>query len=493
MKIHKKLGWLMAPLFLGVLLFSGSAANAAASVVVVHPGDMQGWSFFLEGAGTTGEGEMVAGPGTPPLLSGSARLATPGATDGSALGKLGYDGVRLDEITSLQYSTYRTAGDPAEAVALQLNIDDDVTDADDSWKGRLVFEPYYSETVETGEWQTWDTLTQGGWWGTGAAISGTCSIASPCTWAQVLAAFPDAGIHNSLGAVIFKAGSNWAGFDGNVDALTIGVNGNETTYDFELDAPDFDAPDVAITAPDDSDVLAGSVDIRGSVEDDNPLRYNLVVRDASNATVAGPGVVNESDSLTDELLYVWDTTLVADGTYTIFLAARDAFGNRDAGSENQISVEVDNSGPVVEITAPDDGDVLMGTVDVRGSVEDANPSHYFAVVRDASNNQVAGPGTVNEGDSFTDEMLFSWDTTLVPDGMYTIHLEARDALDNKDANSEQMITVEVNNIIGPPTDRRECLDDGWKTFNNPSFRSLSRCVAFVVLADFSEPSRTWVR
>lgn len=176
---------------------------------------------------------MVSGPGTPPMGSGSARLVAPASTDGVVLAKAGYNGMRLDAITNLAYSTYRTAGGAALAIALQFNIDNDVTDADNAWKGRLVFEPYFTETVNTGQWQTWNPMIQGKWWGTGAAIAASCPQSSPCTWAQVLAAFPNAGIHQTFGAVLLKAGSGWAGFDGNVDALTI----NGDVYDFELDAP----------------------------------------------------------------------------------------------------------------------------------------------------------------------------------------------------------------------------------------------------------------
>jgi len=224
---------------LSVLAF---ASTAFAATSVIHPADMQGWGFVSE-TGATGSGEMVSGPATPPLGSGSARLVTPAAGDGVILAKEGYKGTRLDEITDLAYSTYRTSGGAAQAIALQFNIDNDVTDADDAWKGRLVFEPYYTETVNTGAWQTWDPMTQGKWWGTGAAISATCSIGSPCTWAEVLSAFPNAGIHNVFGAVILKAGSGWAGFDGNADALTI----NSDAYDFEFDAP---APTDPVTKDD---------------------------------------------------------------------------------------------------------------------------------------------------------------------------------------------------------------------------------------------------
>jgi hypothetical protein len=59
---------------------------------------------------------------------------------------------------------------------------------------------------------------------------GLCPQSSSCTWSSILSGFPDATIS---GAVVLKAGSGWSSFDGNVDGLTIGVNGSDTTYDFE--------------------------------------------------------------------------------------------------------------------------------------------------------------------------------------------------------------------------------------------------------------------
>ena len=216
-----------------VLVLTTAQAN---HTTVVSPGNMQGWAFDSDG-GTPGSGSLVAGPGTPPLGSGSARLTAQVSAERHVLIAGAYQGTRLDQLTELEYSTYRTSGTPALAIALQFNIDADLTDANESWQGRLVFEPYYSETVLTGVWQTWDPLTQGRWWGSGAPINGTCSIGSPCTWAEVLAAFPDAGVHSTLGAVLFKAGSGWTGFDGNVDAFTIAVDGSPDVYDFEAVAP----------------------------------------------------------------------------------------------------------------------------------------------------------------------------------------------------------------------------------------------------------------
>lgn len=212
---------------------------SAATTVVVKPSAMNSWGFLIE-TGSSSAGDFVTGPASAPLGSGSVHFTTGSSTDGILVGAAAYLGTKLSDITTLQYSTYQAVGSTStvQVVSLQFNVDDDVTDGDLGWKGRLVFEPYYSETIVNGSWQTWNPMTQGKWWGTNASIAGDCSMAAPCTWSAVLANFPNIGIHSVLGAVLFKAGSGWpAGFDGNADALTIGVSGSDTTYDFEPETP----------------------------------------------------------------------------------------------------------------------------------------------------------------------------------------------------------------------------------------------------------------
>lgn len=34
-------------------------------------------------------------------------------------------------------------------------------------------------------------------------------------------------------------------------------------------------------------------------------------------------------------------------------------------------------------------------------------------------------------------------------------------------------------LVGPPTDKNQCKNDGWKTFNNPTFRNQGQCVDYV--------------
>jgi hypothetical protein len=200
-----------------------------------------------------GSGAFVSGPNGSDG-SGSARL-TVDAAGGEALATGVFTGTRFDRLTFASYKTYMNAAG-SNAPTLQLDADYDATDATTSFQGRAVFEPRLAgEAAVTNQtWQTWNPLTaQSGWWQTGNAIVGdvnvgqTCTQASPCSFAQLLAAYPNVAIRPITGqsagkpvagGIWLKAGSGWAGgFTGNVDSLTVGVkvgtvNGT-VTYDFE--------------------------------------------------------------------------------------------------------------------------------------------------------------------------------------------------------------------------------------------------------------------
>lgn len=228
---------------------------------VAHP---EKWFFYNDKTDVLDNtlGSFVTGPATAPLQAGSAQISISGPTQGVVLGTFGLQGTSISKITSLAYSTYRSAGDPATALALQFDINSTGTGAPAHYEGRLVYEPYYTHTVSDNTWQTWNPMdnstsgTNGNWWfshaasvaGNGKVVT-TCTQATPCTWAQIRAAFPDMSIS---GGTYFKAGSNWSTpFTGDVDAFVIGVqtgaNVNTTSYDFEaipgtLEITKYDCP-----------------------------------------------------------------------------------------------------------------------------------------------------------------------------------------------------------------------------------------------------------
>lgn len=100
-----------------------------STVVTVSPSAMQGWYYYNDQTGSVCADvnvcRMVSGPAGQPAGAGSAELATAVGSDGKALISAAYQGVRLDRITSLRYSTHRQTADAGNnlAIALQFNVD----------------------------------------------------------------------------------------------------------------------------------------------------------------------------------------------------------------------------------------------------------------------------------------------------------------------------------------------------------------------------------
>lgn len=353
---HVVRGAMVAVMVLAGLTIGAVAAHA--DTTLVHPGDMAGWAFAAEtGDGT---GSLVLGPDTPPLGTGSANLLTDSGDDGTILGKLGYVGLPFADVDALSYSTYVDAASAStvQVPALQFNADDDVTDLDDSWKGRLVFEPYYSETVNKGEWQTWDTMTEGRWWGTGAVIAASCSMGAPCTWDELLTAFPNVGVNSSFGGVLFKAGSSWpAPFDGNVDALTIvsAAHDVDDTYDFEAVHP----TSGEILEPEEDEIVFGMVDLVATYDDGDDVNDDAVQWAVREGTCApGSNVAGNVGGLTDP--YDWDgadfsatvdTAGWAPGMYCFVFNPTDDAGQDDIRETREFFVaetHVNGGGQILE-------------------------------------------------------------------------------------------------------------------------------------------------
>jgi hypothetical protein len=230
------------------------AVAAASSTVVVTPTNMDGWA---EDSTPPADVQFVNGPGTPPLGSASAQFTVDasGATDAELRNGL-YDGLKLSNITQMDYWTYVTtngggANNSSQAVYILLNVDRDNNGSVDD---QLFFEPAYQSgtystlpysgtipnqcgsnpnCVSIGVWQHWDAAI-GGWWSLNDSAFGP-----PLTkLADYATQYPNAVIRNGTGTTKgglrltagFGGPTDWGNFNGNTDAFTI----NGITYDFEL-------------------------------------------------------------------------------------------------------------------------------------------------------------------------------------------------------------------------------------------------------------------
>ena len=234
----RRLPAIIAAAFLAALL---PGTVAAATTVQVNPTDL-GSSWFLETLGT-GSGTFVPGPSSPPLGEGSFALTTLTPDDKATLVTSDWTGDPLTDLSGLTYWTYRDAASTSPGfVAPSINVAI-FTNASGPGTGfaTLVFEPLYSygnDAIDDGVWQQWDAFASsqtgfaGGWWTT-RDVGTVCAVACYADFATLLANAPAATII-SVGV---NVGRGPATFLGAVDALSLTMAGDTTTYDFEpLDA-----------------------------------------------------------------------------------------------------------------------------------------------------------------------------------------------------------------------------------------------------------------
>jgi hypothetical protein len=183
----------------------------------------------------------------------------------------------------------------------------------------------------------------------------------------------------------------------------------------------------------------------GSYNSGNPVQSWTAVAGAHHYRYQSSSSPDFSSLIYSQEVTLAQRTVGGNQTISFYwrVMAVDAAGN-ESGWSTPWKLNIDNSDPVVDLLTPITS-IIKGAVDIRGSVQDANPYRYYAVVTDASNNIVAGPGTVYDSNSFVDRLLFTWNTLGVSDGVYKIQLAARDRAQNRGAISEENITVTVDN------------------------------------------------
>ena len=140
----------------------------------------------------------------------------------------------------------------------------------------------------------------------------------------------------------------------------------------------------------------------------------------------------------------WNTTAVANGSYTLSARARDAAGNQTTSTIITVTVNnvsSDSTPPTVSMTAPAAGATVSGTVALS-----ANASDNVGVV----GVQFLVNGAASGAEDTSSPYSVNWNTTAVANGSYTLSARARDAAGNQTTSAS--ITVTVNNTATPSPD-----------------------------------------
>jgi len=100
--------------------------------------------------------------------------------------------------------------------------------------------------------------------------------------------------------------------------------------------------------------------------------------------------------------------------------------------------------PVVQVTNPGAGSTVSGTVNITGTINSPANYNLMLYVFNSSGQAVVSRYQYNLAQSAT-TTSYSWDTTAVPNGNYTVILSAKDANGHKDNNSTSTVHITVQN------------------------------------------------
>ncbi len=315
------------------------------------------------------------------------------------------------------------------------------TDSNDALASWSSYGPYVD--ISAPGVSIYTTLNGGGY----GYVSGT-SFSSPivaATAALLFSANPDltpADIDQILTSTSLDLGST--GYDqyfghGRVNAA------NAVNAAYAKISVDRTPPVISITSPA-GGTVSGSVPVDVNYSDNKGVvRVELYVN--------GRKAIEDTQP---PFAFAWDTTTLADGSYTLVAYAFDAAGNQGASSPVKVTVKnvaADTTPPTISITSPAGGTV-SGSVAVN-----VNYSDDVGVVR--TELHVNGTKVMEDTRPGTG---FTWDTRLLADGSYTLVAYAFDAAGNRGTSSAVSVAVRNTVVKSEPLPQitRFSLKDGQK-------------------------------
>jgi len=227
------------------------------------------------------------------------------------------------------------------------------------------------------------------------------------------------------------------------------LNGNPWTCVAELNVfgtvpvtpVDITAPTTFISSPVANATVSGVTTVTASASDNVGVKkVEFYVNGALKAT-----------DTTSAYAFSLDTTTVTNGVYALSTKAYDTAGN--VGQSSAVTVTVNNPvpdtiAPSVSISAPANNATVSGTVSVTASASD---------IVGVSRVEFYINGSLMVTDTAS-PYSFSWDTTTVTKGVYTLITKAYDAAGNVGQSTAVMVTVANVAVVTPVA----IPQSGWK-------------------------------
>ena len=210
--------------------------------------------------------------------------------------------------------------------------------------------------------------------------------------------------------------------------LGITAVGTLTQDDLSLEAPsspDTTSPTVALTAPADGATVSGSsVTLSASANDNVGVTKVEFYR--------GTTLIGTATSAPYQVS--WNTSTVANGSYSLTAKAYDAANNSTTSGAANVTVSnsaPDTTPPAVQLTAPADGATLSGAASLAASASDDIGVTKVEFYR----------GTTLIGTATSAPYQLSWDTSTVANGSYSLTAKAYDAANNSTTSGAANVTI----------------------------------------------------
>jgi hypothetical protein len=198
--------------------------------------------------------------------------------------------------------------------------------------------------------------------------------------------------------------------------------GNSTTSPSISVTVDHLPPTVAMTNPVNGAAITGVINLAVNAFDSVGVQKVQYYRDSS---------ILLGTSLSAPFDLSWDSTAVTQGSHTLFAVATDLAGNTQTSTV--VNVSVDNTAPVVSLSAPANGAFVTGTLAVSATATDNVAISKVEFYRD--DNVLL---TTDTSSPYT----FNWDSTTVTQGAHTLYAIAEDTTGLRTTSATMAITVD---------------------------------------------------
>ncbi|MFI0416317.1 MAG: CARDB domain-containing protein [Candidatus Thiodiazotropha sp.] len=213
-----------------------------------------------------------------------------------------------------------------------------------------------------------------------------------------------------------------------IQAEDEGENQTDVSFDFTVDKT---PPQVALD-PFETNMLSmqhSPYAISGSITEDHIEHYRLRYGAGSEPASWTDLVTGTTLPLPDPIVN-WDVAGLSDGNYTLELSAVDKAGLL---TRQTLSVVIDNTPPVVVITAPNEGGFITQATDILGTVYDDNLAHYQVDIAPGPKGASERWSLLGKRESgIQNTTVWNWQA-LPPDGLYTLRILATDQAENATA------------------------------------------------------------